>query len=369
MVGNRLTLIYSTSHVPRRVQRKLAEVLGDRAIGLTGEVNFGTRSETDLANSAVKVPFQPGLWRVIRESCPDVLISEGFFQWSFAALLYRILHRVPLVVCYERTSYTERAAQWYRRLYRQTAVRLVDAICCNGEQCVEYVRSLGVPLWRITTGHMVVDVEELAANSARARLRERDAFRRQLGADGVVFLYVGALSVRKGIWQLAEAWRAFTECAARRATLLVVGEGPLSGKLREYAQTAGLTSLRLVGAVDYDRLPEYYAAADVFILPTLEDNWSLVVPEAMACGLPILTTPYNGCSTELVKEGINGYLFDPLKPGSTLGCLMKVAADPAVLPRMGEESRAIVANFTPQRAAHGVLKACQIALTQRWRRW
>ena len=45
-------------------------------------------------------------------------------------------------------------------------------------------------------------------------------------------------------------------------------------------------------------------------MPTIEDNWSLVVPEAMACGLPVATSIYNGCYPELVNKNLNGMVFD-----------------------------------------------------------
>ena len=73
----------------------------------------------------------------------------------------------------------------------------------------------------------------------------------------------------------------------------------------------GLTNVYFIGKVDYDNLPNYYQSADVFVIPTLEDNWSLVVPEAMASGLPILSSVYNGCYPEYVTED-NGWVFDPL---------------------------------------------------------
>jgi glycosyltransferase involved in cell wall biosynthesis len=61
--------------------------------------------------------------------------------------------------------------------------------------------------------------------------------------------------------------------------------------------------------------------ADVFVLPTLEDNWSLVIPEAMACGLPVTTSIYNGCHAELIRDGENGCTFDTYNTESLLQAL------------------------------------------------
>jgi len=120
--------------------------------------------------------------------------------------------------------------------------------------------------------------------------------------------------------------------------------------------------VHLVGDVDYDQIATYYASADIFVMPTLEDNWSLVVPEAMACGLPVICSIYNGCWPELVQEGRNGWVFDPLKPDSIVQTLTKALSSMEDLQQMGSESRAIVANHTPEHAAEAIWAACNIAL-------
>ena len=90
--------------------------------------------------------------------------------------------------------------------------------------------------------------------------------------------------------------------------IVLIGQGDKSAELeKKYVNNK---SVHLVGRVNYNIVYKYYAIADVFVLPTLLDNWSLVIPEAMSCGLPVSTTIYNGCHSELVHEGENGYVFD-----------------------------------------------------------
>ena len=188
-----------------------------------------------------------------------------------------------------------------------------------------------------------------------------------------------------------------------------MGDGPERQSLEQSAKSKGL-NVRFIGPVDYDKLAPYYAAADAFIIPTLEDNWSLVVPEAMACGLPILCSKYNGCWPELVQEGRNGWVFDPLDPADTVRCLAQCArlkaesrkqkaesaeacadapthrrpdapatADqfqlsafqhfsfqkPSILQQMGEQSREILKDHTPRKAAEAIYRACEIAIKHR----
>jgi glycosyltransferase involved in cell wall biosynthesis len=317
------------------------------------------------ANTTVCLPYQPGLLRAIDSTDPEVLVGDGFFQWTSDTLLHRLRKRTPVVVCYERWAHTERNAQWYRRAYRSFALRLVSAVCCNGRLSEEYVQSLGVPSGRITKGHMVADTDQLAARRERVTPAEVNHLRRCWSATGTVFLYVGQLIKRKGLQQLLQAWTLFEKQGPDAATLVIVGGGPEAASLRRQAESARLQRVVFSGPVDYEHLAPYYCAANAFVIPTLEDNWSLVVPEAMACGLPILCSKYNGCWPELVQEGRNGWVFDPLEQQDTKETLIKAVSHHSEFARMGAESLAIVSEHSPRRAAQAILSTCELALDGR----
>ncbi|MCC6212794.1 MAG: glycosyltransferase family 4 protein [Burkholderiales bacterium] len=97
------------------------------------------------------------------------------------------------------------------------------------------------------------------------------------------FIYAGQCSLRKGIPVLLEAWHA---AALEDATLSLVGPWRLA-ESRRGALPPGVT---LTGAVSLERLREYYQSADVFVFPSFFEGFGLVILEAMACGLPVITT-------------------------------------------------------------------------------
>ncbi len=366
LLGHRLHVVFPDAHSPQRCRQKLAAALGDRAIEMTGEKRLGTsRPSRDFANRSWCLSYQPGLLAAIQATRPDVLIGDGFFQWSLPALLHSVLHRVPLVVCYERTHHTERDAQWYRTAYRRLAARCIGSVCCNGSLSRDYTQELGVPADRITTGFMVADSEQLARRVAAVTRNQRDELRSTLAVGRRCFLYVGQLIRRKGIFQLLSAWKMFEASHHDSATLVLVGDGPEREKCLKLIATFGLRQVRVVGAVDYDQIAPYYAAADVVVMPTLEDNWSLVVPEAMACGLPVLCSKYNGGWPELVHGGVNGWVFDPADRADLIGALAKTMQNEDRLSAMGHRSMEIAADFTPQTAAQAILSACHLALQRR----
>lgn len=121
LLGGRLHILYSKEFTPERTWRKLEAEIGASAIGLSGERALGYKGNitVEMANSHLRFPFQPGLRQKIKVLNPDILIGDGFFQWTWPAALHRALSGTPLVVCYERTIHTERHAQWYRTLFRK----------------------------------------------------------------------------------------------------------------------------------------------------------------------------------------------------------------------------------------------------------
>ena len=360
IVESQLSVVFSSSRTGDGRRGALEAVLGDRAIGMRGEQVSGVGRQSDFANRALRIPYQRGLLRTILATEPDCLIAEGFFQWTPSALVASLRRRLPLVIAYERTAHTERNAGRLRPLYRRLVARRVDAIACNGSLSRDYcATALGFPRERIVTGAMAGDTSLMESAIAAA---EPSVFKGLLYPR---FLCVGRLVDRKGVAELLHAWSQASQKRSRFGSLVVVGDGPERGHLESLARLLNLQHVVFDGAVSYGDMPTYYAACDALVMPTLEDNWSLVVPEAMAAGKPILSSVYNGCWPELVHEGVNGWVFDPRDTVSSVNALLAASDAKAQLGEMGRASKRIVADYTPRRAAEAVFNACQIAVNHR----
>lgn len=157
---------------------------------------------------------------------------------------------------------------------------------------------------------------------------------------------------RKGVCHLLEGWLKHLKNHPGDKIVLV-GDGPdLPGLTEKYGDNP---SVIFVGGVDYSQIYRYYAACDVFVIATLEDNWSLVVPEAMACGLPVACSIYNGCHPELVRKDENGITFDPLDRDSIVAALDYFHH--VDLKAFGRRSIEIERDFNPEKTAGNVMKA------------
>jgi glycosyltransferase involved in cell wall biosynthesis len=357
LCDHHLSLIYYAEVVPERCRNRIKEILGDRAIDLSGEIRLSGQKSAPISSvkrKGVRIPWQPGLLKTARGTKPDVTVSDGFFQWTYAPLLLRFWNHIPHVMCYEPTKHTEKHAQFFRTWYRKFASHWIDHICCNGSLCKEYTMSLGYPESRISIGQMAADSESLAKACFAINDDAVKAFREKNGLEGkLVFLFVGRLVELKGLRQLLEAW----DIAKLDAAFLIAGDGPERPFLEDFCKQHGIHAV-FAGAIDYANIPIFYRTADCFIIPTLQDNWSLVVPEAMACGLPVASSIYNGCHPELVHPE-NGWTFDPYNIQDTSEILKGIVARKAELPTMGDASRTIIASHTPKQAAKIIYSACE----------
>jgi glycosyltransferase involved in cell wall biosynthesis len=144
----------------------------------------------------------------------------------------------------------------------------------------------------------------------------------------------------------------------------VLGDGPLRAALEQIPVPPNL-SLRLLGAAPYESLPRVYADADIFVLPTLADEWGLVVHEALAAGVPVLGSLYSQAVEELVRNRQNGWTFVPDRHGD-----MYAALDDALqttrceLQRMRQDARREALALSPASVADRLFEAVQWVVRQ-----
>jgi glycosyltransferase involved in cell wall biosynthesis len=146
-------------------------------------------------------------------------------------------------------------------------------------------------------------------------------------------------------------------------TLAFAGDGPTRGPLMALARGLGIGNVRFLGRVA--EMPRLYRAADVFFFPTLGENQSLATLEAMASGLPVITSPIPA-QAELVGDGLEGRLVPP-RPGMLRRTLADFLDRPADWARWGENARAHVARaHTLEDSADAFMAALGKAL-ETWR--
>ncbi|MGB3977210.1 MAG: glycosyltransferase [bacterium] len=124
----------------------------------------------------------------------------------------------------------------------------------------------------------------------------------------------------------------------------IAGDGPLRQELLEYAQSVGaLDFFHLLGFTNDTR--DFYRALDIFVMPSLKEGFSNALIEAMACGLPIVTTAVGG-NPEAIRHEINGLLVPPSDSKAFIEALRTIVNNPETRLRMGRESLRIAQSFS-----------------------
>lgn len=241
-----------------------------------------------------------GLLWCLPQYRPDVVVTHEMGIRTALAILYGKLMRVPVWVWWGGTLHSERNITSGRRWLRRWMVRHVRRWISYGATTTEYLESIGARREEILQIQNCVPQETFQVEVA-------EAGERFTAHPRPVILSVGQLIQRKGLDKLIEACG---RAAARGAEfrLVLVGKGPEEEALREKARACGLRHFEILPNQSQPVLNEIYRAADVFVFPTLEDVWGLVVNEAMWVGTPVLCSKYAGCAPELLPETC---IFDP----------------------------------------------------------
>jgi glycosyltransferase involved in cell wall biosynthesis len=151
-------------------------------------------------------------------------------------------------------------------------------------------------------------------------------------------LFVGRFRYYKGLRYLLEALVALPD-----VRLMLVGSGPMETSLRAQAHDLGITDrVVFAGGVSDAQLPSYYAAADLFVLPACErsEAFGLVLVEAMASGLPCVSTELGTGTSFVNAHGQSGLVVPPANAGALARACAKLVADPELRARLGAQARA-----------------------------
>jgi len=325
--------------------------------------------------------FQTRLFKVLDEYQPDVLVVPGWgYRGALIGLQWGALHHVPIICMSESTQWDEARSpikEWIKR----RIISLFSAALVGGTPHRDYMEELGMPRDRIFLGYDAVDNRFFAEEARKIGVRRWEMG----GGKQPCFLASARFIEKKNLPRLLRAYARYRKAVESRGSrvesmdsgfrsqvsspqdpfdLILLGDGALRSDLSRLISDLGIDRhVQMPGFKQYEELPSYYASAGVFIHASTTEQWGLVVNEAMASGLPVLVSNRCGCATDLVKDGENGWTFDPADEGQLADLMMRVSSDEDGRLKMGERSREIIAEWGPDRFASGISSAIDAALS------
>jgi|GEM_PF-118173 len=217
-------------------------------------------------------------------------------------------------------------------------------VIANSNLCKQQVlHHYAVPEDRVAVIYNGVDLNRFNPE-VRDRYRAAVRTRLALNDDTRAMLFVSRNYKRKGLRQLIESL-ALLKAERERMVLVVLGRGNPRPYQRLASRLGIADHLRFIG--EQQAVEEYYAAGDFLILPTLYDPFSNVCLEALACGLPVITTRNNGAA-ELIREGKNGYVLEDANRLEEMAAKISLMLAARVCETMGEHAAASARHYTPE---------------------
>lgn len=302
----------------------------------------------------------PEVWREIRSGRYDAVWLHGYAYAAFVlAFLTAKSRGLPVFVRSETHLGLQRSG-WRQRLrdgILRLAYRHVAGCLAIGSANRDYYRSLGVPESKIFDVPYTVDNDRfMAAAALTADERRQVRARFGLRDDQPVVLYASKFMPRKHPDDVIEAVARLQQQGVR-VSLLLVGTGELESALRERVAELGLQDVVFGGFVNQAELPRVYATSDVFVLPSENEPWGLIVNEVMCAGLPVVVADEVGCVPDLVRDGVNGRHMRAGDVDSLTVALRDLLADANAREAMGRKSVDIIGRWSYAKCHRGVRAA------------
>lgn len=283
----------------------------------------------------------------------DVFVVGGWnYTAALAALIAGIVRDIPVAVISANLN--------QRSTLSATVVppllRRFDAYFALSSGARDHLVELGAQREDVTVLPNSTDVaafRDAIDESAQTTLRQRH----DVDDHEFVVLYVGLLTEAKGAGDLVAAVADIEDPTPH---LLVVGDGPDRDPIQERAERMLGDSVTFTGKLPNDSLPNYYALADAFVLPTHRDTWGLVLNEAMACGTPVVTTTAAGAVGDLVVDGETGLVVPPEDPTALGAAIERLATSPAERQAIVDRATERVEQYTPDEYAATMVETVRV---------
>ena len=352
-----------------------SRIADDRALSFDDGFPVHKVAASNVLEDRIRLPyplFSPTLFSVTARLARDadvVVAHTHTFMSTVAAARAARKHDKPFVLIQNNPfieyrfplNLVQRGAD--ATIARYT-VGSADRLLAISEFTARYVQRLSPPGREVTVMHLGTDVERFSPVDAERRAEIRR--RLDLPVDAFIALTVRRLFYRNGLDTLLDAATRVRGLSGMH--LVIGGTGPEQAEIKERIARDRLANVHLVGYIPELDLPDYYRAADVFILPTrTAEGFGLVLMEAAASGIPSIATD-SGAPREVVDDGVTGMLVPPDAPDALAAAISELYRSPDLLTEMGRAALRRSAGFTWDRSIDTLERVLKEAVAEGRRR-
>lgn len=288
------------------------------------------------------------LSRVLKERY-DFFLIYGYTQLPQLFLIgWAVLMNIPFAIAGDANYYSDKTTGWKRlakKCWLGWLTQRASAIVTVGTACRMFWEAYGAAPGKLFHVGFAVD-NDFFRSAAVQQKNNAIKLKQEWGwGDLIVFIYAGRLIARKNVHLLISA---IQRLANLPIALLIVGSGEEGEQLERQADKSPY--IRFVGAATQAELPLYYALSDALVLPAREEPWGLVVNEAMASGLAVISHRHCGATLDLVDKG-NGFVLQYFTVEEIVSALSIVSESRLKLESFKQKSLERICNWSASQAA------------------
>ena len=308
------------------------------------------------------------LWKIIDAREADVIWTHGYADlFTIAAICFAKLKGLKVFVRGESMIFPDQKKTTLKTRKRQYIFRwldkCIDKYLAIGTNNTNFYQTMGISQDKIAMCHYAVDNDFFREKylTAKEKIKTLKA-KLNLDENRPIILYASKFITRKCPIDLLNAYARLSKNGDEpNPYLLFIGNGEQYAAVKAQAAQYRWHSIQFLGFKNQSELPDYYTIADVFVLPSLHENWGLVINEAMNAQCAIIVSDHIGCAPDLVQHGVNGYVY-PARDANTLAkYLQAVTTNTTQCKNMQSKSGDIITQWGLADSLSGLREACKSA--------
>lgn len=337
----RFTIVYSSKNEDNRSWSIEEEKLKDAVFLESRTIAIRKRFDTTYLH------LPKGVKAVLKNLQPDVVVGSEYNPTVLRALHFCRKNRIPFVSWTDGTLFSERNRNFIQKYLRTYVVARANAYIGSSTRSKEAQIFYGADEKKCHISFLAVDVEQY--------------LQKPQGKGSGKILCVGSLIERKGIDLLL---RALSHVESSYE-LYLAGDGNEKQTLKDLAKELKIEDrIHFLGQLSKEELLKHYGDSDLFVLPTREDCFALVLLEAMCAGLPIVCSKYADGAYDLIEDGKNGLMIDPYEEQSFAGAMERILRDEKLRKEMGNCSLQMTEKFRFSNISKGYMEAIEQSMRE-----
>ena len=276
---------------------------------------------------------------------PDIIVASEYNPTSILSYIWCKNKHKKFISWSDGTLNSEKNINFLQKILRKIICSKSDALIASSTKTKEAQIKYGAKS-KIFISYLTIDVNKYMIDKYNWKNNNN-------------ILYVGSLIERKGLDLLFKAIKNVKD----DFTLNIVGSGEKIEELQELSKRLGINEkVNFLGFKQREELIELYKNSDIFVLPTREDCFGLVINEAMCAGLPIIASKYADGSYDLIEENKGGYIIDPYNVSEFLNKIEILLEDEKKREKMGKFNQEKIKEFSIEKVVIPYIEAIDYVL-------